>query len=534
MISGRVSSGKTTLCMRLASGFGFSVLKTKEILANRGGTDVLERGAMQSLGEDLDHETGGVWVREALIEHVRQVGGEAHVAVDAARIPEQVEAIRAAFPQRVVHIHLDAPDEELARRYDRRPRGEFQEFSTYAEVAANATESGVSRLADIADVVIDTTRSTVDDVVTRTAAHLGLYGREYLPLVDVIVGGQYGSEGKGHIASYLAPEYALLVRVGGPNAGHTVLDSPEPYTFHHLPSGTKASSAGLVIAPGAVLAAGGLIREISECNVTPDRLSIDPQAMVIEDADREAESHLVSQIASTGSGVGAATARRIMGRSAQSVSHEVRLARDVAELEPFIRKTRGVLEKAFASGKRVMLEGTQGTGLSLYHGHYPHVTSRDTTVAGALAEAGISPRRVRRIVMVCRTYPIRVGDAPGTGLTSGYMAQPMSWDEVSRRSGIPLEELSSKERTSTTKRERRVGEFEWDLIRKSAFLNGPTDIALTFADYITKTNENARRFEQLSDETIRFVNEIERVTNASVSLISTRFHERSIIDRRTW
>jgi adenylosuccinate synthase len=256
--------------------------------------------------------------------------------------------------------------------------------------------------------------------------------------------------------------------------------------------------------------------------------------MIIEPEDKEIEADLVRDIASTGSGVGAATARRILGRSKKLVKPRVRLAHEISDLKPFVRETQEVLEKAFASGKKILLEGTQGSGLSLYHGRYPHVTSRDTTVAGTLAEAGISPRHVRRIVLVCRTYPIRVGDAPETGETSGYMSQPITWQVVSERSGILLEDLNSREITSTTKRERRVGEFDWELIRRSAYLNGPTDVALTFADYVSKKNEEARRFEQLTEDTIRFINEIERVTSATVSLISTRFHSRSIIDRRTW
>lgn len=88
--------------------------------------------------------------------------------------------------------------------------------------------------------------------------------------------------------------------------------------------------------------------------------------------------------------------------------------------------------------------------------------------------------------------------------------------------------------TSTTKRERRISEFDWSLIRKAATLNAPTDVVLTFVDYICVENREARRFEQLTDETIRFIEEVERVTTAPVSLISTRFHCRSIIDRIAW
>lgn len=533
VLTGQISSGKTTLSNRLERRFGFSSLKTKEHLATLAGPDIRERGNMQRFGEDLDTQTGGTWVRDALLEFMKNLGPGARVIVDAARIPEQIDAIRAALPERVVHIHLHAPHDELERRYRSRPTQNFKEFSTYEDAARNKTESQVATLARIADVVIDTNRCTKNDVVVRAAAHLGLYAREYLPLVDVIVGGEYGSEGKGHIASYLAPEYDLLVRVGGPNAGHTVLDYPGTYTFHHLPSGTKSSDADLIIGSGAVLRLDGLLQEIGDCGVGPNRLSIAPQAMIVEDADVNNERDLVTAIASTGRGVGAATARRIMGR-AQGWVPPVRLARDVPDLKAFVREPQEVLENAFAAGKKILLEGTQGAGLSLYHGRYPHVTSRDTTVGGTLAEAGVSPRHVRRVVMVCRTFPIRVGDAPMSGNTSGYMSQPITWEDISLRSGVPINELVKNEVTSVTKRERRVGEFDWELIRKSAYLNGPTDVALTFADYISNKNEEARRFEQLTEETIRFVNEVERVTSASVSLISTRFHLRSIIDRRTW
>jgi adenylosuccinate synthase len=295
-----------------------------------------------------------------------------------------------------------------------------------------------------------------------------------------------------------------------------------------------------------------LLKEIGDCQVDTNRLSIDPQAMIIEEDDRRGEAGLVTDIASTGQGVGWATARRIIGRGGYTISNEavkrksskrrernledirVRLAKDIKELRPFIRPTYEELEKAFSTGKKIFLEGTQGTGLSLYHGMYPHVTSRDTTVAGCLAEAGISPSRVRKVIMVCRTYPIRVGNAPTSGKTSGPMSQEIKLKDIARRSHITLKELNKTERTSTTNRERRISEFDWSLIRKAASLNAPTDISLSFVDYIDVENRKARRFEQLTDETIRFIEEVERVTTAPVSLITTRFHSRSIIDRRTW
>jgi adenylosuccinate synthase len=227
--------------------------------------------------------------------------------------------------------------------------------------------------------------------------------------------------------------------------------------------------------------------------------------------------------------VGAATARRITGRQTNTV-----LARDIPELAPFLALAYEVLNDAYARGDRVLLEGTQGTGLSLYHGSYPHVTSRDTTVAGCLAEMGVAPARVRKVIMVCRTYPIRVQSPGANGRTSGPMSLTTSWAEVSRRSRIPLKELRKVEKGSVSGKQRRVGEFDWELLRRAARLNGATDIALTFVDYLDIRNRNARRFDQLQQDTIYFIEEVERVATVPVSLISTRFDVRSVIDRRAW
>ncbi len=114
------------------------------------------------------------------------------------------------------------------------------------------------------------------------------------------------------------------------------------------------------------------------------------------------------------------------------------------------------------------------------------------------------------------------------------MSKEVTLQVIAQRSGIPLDELEKTERTSTTKRERRIAEFDWVLLRRAASLNAPTDVALSFADYLSIANRDARRFEQLTEESIRFIEEVERVAAAPVSLITTQFHFRSIIDRRAW
>ena len=536
LLSGPVSSGKSTLAKGLASRYSMDICKTVNLLHGGIATNLTRnRKVLQAEGEALDRKTGGKWVLDALSAYLREKPETSAVIVDAVRIAGQIEAIREAFGQIVTHVHLTAPEDELKKRYAKRAKTRPDVVTDYAEVRDDNTERQVETLADIADIVIDTNRCNKEDVLVRTAAHLSIRVGRGAGYVDVLVGGQYGSEGKGQIAAYLAPEYDVLVRVGGPNAGHKVFEVEEPYTYHHLPSGTLRSQGLIVIGPGATLNVygseklkiKGLLREIAERGVNSERLRIDGKAMIITDDDIAAEDELERRISSTRQGVGAAIARRIMKRFP-----ETRLARDIPELRPYICETVEVLSKMLGLGKRVLLEGTQGTALSIFHGIYPYVTSRDTTAMGCLSEAGIPPSRVRRVIMVCRTYPIRV-QSPPSG-TSGPMSQQISLAEVSRRSGIPLSTLRKTERTSTTNRKRRIAEFDWALLRKAALINGPTDIALTFVDYLSKENKRAQRFEQLTPETLNFIQEVERIAGVQVSVIATGFNNRSVIDRRSW
>ena len=484
---------------------------------------------LQRAGDRLDRNTHGQWVAEALARRVRDADNHENcLIVDSVRIGMQIDRIRESYGPKVTHIHVTAPIDVLEARFARRAEQSRSEHAMmYADVRRNRTEQRVDTLRQVADVVIDTDRCTPADVIARAEAALNRGRRVTTGYVDVLVGGEYGSEGKGQIASFLSREYDLLVRVGGPNAGHKIYEEPEPFTHHQLPSGTRKGSAQLVVGPGAVLNQEKLLEEIADCEVEADRLRIDGRAMIIEPRDIAAEDGLAAGIGSTKQGVGFATARRITDRD-----RGVKLARDIYALRPFIDDTVQVIADAVAGGRRVFLEGTQGAGLSLYHGSYPYVTSRDTTVAACLSEAGIPPSYLRKTIMVCRTFPIRV-ESPEDG-TSGEMSIEIDWSVVAQRSGLSESELLEAERTSTTDRMRRVGEFDWELIRRAALLNRPTDVALTFVDYLSKSNGNAKRFEQLEPDTIRFIEEVEAVCEAPVTLISNGFNDRSVIDRRRW
>lgn len=531
LLSGPICSGKSALVRLLEEKHGAKIIKTRELILKKAPKTKPERKSLQRAGQRLDRKDGGAWVGEALQRAVSYATGQTPkglYVVDSVRILGQIKAIRRAYGAEVHHIHLTATEEELRKRYESRSR-EDDEAVVYEDLKRNRTERHIEKLADVADIVVSTDRCSEEAVLVRATALLNLYPRSNDALVDVLIGGQFGSEGKGNIVGHIAPEYDLLVRVGGPNAGHQVYAEPKPEKYYHLPSGTqRAPNVKLLLGPGAVIYPKKLLEEIAEHEIVADRLTIDRRAMIITDADRKDEKKRFGSISSTAQGVGLASARKMTGRSDYKDKKEAFLAHNCEVLQPYLGSARQVLADAMVAGQRILLEGTQGTGLSLHHGDYPHVTTRDTTVSGCLADAGIAPSNVRKIIMVCRTYPIRVGGP------SGPMAHEVDMAEIQRRSGIPLEELKKTERTTTTDRPRRIAEFDWLQFRDSVQLNGPTDIALTFVDYFDVNNRKAFRFEQLSEGTISFVEEIERISGRPVSLLSTDFNWRNVIDRRAW
>jgi adenylosuccinate synthase len=505
-----------------------------------------DRLSLQSLGDHLDNKTNHRWLLDEVIRQAASLDRDQPIVVDNVRTWGQLQHFRTHYGFTVVHAHLWAPSRVLEQRYRQKNAERPEEAGqSYSDADLIKNESDIEAFKKDADVRINTARTDSADTLVRVAARLGLYSGPDIRCVDVIVGGMYGSEGKGHIAAYLANEYDILVRVGGPNAGHTVSSSSGVYTYHQLPSGARDTHAKLLLGPGMTINVPDLLKEIAECKITPERLFIDPQAMIIENDDFTSEEELKKAIASTGRGSGAAAARRISLRKPGAI----RLARNIPELIPYVGDKapyRGSivthLETAYREGQSILLEGTQGSGLSIFHGPYPYVTSRDTNVAGCLAEAGISPSRVRRILMVVRPTPIRVGNPDDGTETSGPLKHEVTFAEVAKHAGLDPDEITRLEITSTTKRPRRVGWFEWDQFRNACVLNAPTDIVLTFADYLNATNEDARRFEQLHIDTIKFIEELERVSQAPVSLVNTRFPReegqtidlRSVIDRRTW
>ena len=536
VLSGEIATGKSTLADLLEENYGFKHCKTKEGLRLFGEKKLAgkkpERDFFQKFGEQLDNEGDGKWVLEYFQQlYEKDFADTNFFVIDSVRIAKQISHIRDAYSFFVYHIHLEASSDSLRRRF--MSRGEIRELSIeeqnkkYDKYKKDPTEGNVNVLRDEADLIINTDKCNCQDVFIRAASFFKLLPATTNELVDVIIGGQFGSEGKGQIAAHISPEYDCLMRVGGPNAGHTVFEKPYNHVFHLLPSGTHRSpNAKLLIGPGAVLNKSKILEEIRFFGIEIGRLIIDENAIIISDDDITKEQEIKETISSTGQGVGVATSKNIIARLYGETGHK---AKNHNELRGFIGSTSNELESLYRQGKKTLLEGTQGTGLSLHHGLYPHVTSRDTAASGCLSEAGISPRRVRKIIMVTRTYPIRVG-----GTSGPFGSAEIDFKIIAERSGKNAEELIKKEITTTTKKNRRIAEFSWSLFRKACELNSPTDIALTFTDYFNVKNESARRFESLTDDTRKFIDEIERCAGVKVSLIGTTFDYRAVIDRRNW
>jgi adenylosuccinate synthase len=309
--------------------------------------------------------------------------------------------------------------------------------------------------------------------------------------VTVVAGGQYGSEGKGKVAHALAREAgrsAVAVRVGGSNSGHTVAGPDgKPLVLRHLPTAAWLPDAQLVLPPGTYLDPAVLLDEITRTEVDPGRLAIDPNAAVIgpEDAAQERGMRLNARIGSTESGTGAAVLRRV------ARDGTLLRAADLPEFAPFLRDTLPLLRRRLDDGDRVIVEGTQGYGLSLLHGgHGNHATSRDTTAAGLLAETGLSPLDVDQVVLVIRAYPIRVAGQ------SGPLPDETTWEEVARDAGRP----GLEERTTVTGRVRRVARFDPALVRRAVDANRPTSVVMNHVDYAAPAGPDQRR---LADRFLR-------------------------------
>lgn len=334
-------------------------------------------------------------------------------------------------------------------------------------------------------------------------------------MVTVVLGGQIGSEGKGKVVAYLSKDYDMSIRAGGPNAGHTVNINGQKHVMQLIPCAFVNNKCLLAMAAGSYINVETILKEIDALNVNEESLIIDPMAGIIEPRHVELELEMYERHVSTGKGVGHATADKILRKK------DFKLAKDIPELSKYVKNVEKVANELIDQGKNIMIEGTQGFDLSLHHGSYPFVTSRDTTAGTLLGEVGVSPKVVKDIILVLRTYPIRAA--------SGPIFDEISWDDVTRLSNS---NSHIEEYTSVTKKIRRVGKFDKELVGKAVRINRPTQIALNFIDYINSNDYGVKKYSDLSTESKKFIEDIERNFNVPVTLIGTGNAVEDTVDLR--
>ena len=328
----------------------------------------------------------------------------------------------------------------------------------------------------------------------------------------VIVGGFYGDEGKGKIISYLAMKDnpVIAVRGGaGPNAGHTIEYENKKYKVRMLPSAFLNKNTRLLIGPGVVVSPEILLKEIEEFGVS-DRSFVDFQCGIIEESHKSADSQgrLKESIGSTGSGTGPANADRAM--------RTLKLAKDIDSLALYLEDVPNAINYALEQNENVLVEGTQGTFLSLWHGTYPYVTSKDVTASGICSDIGLGPKNVTDVMVVFKSYVTRVGTGPLKNELSPEQTTTKGWQEIG----------------TVTGRQRRAAEFDFELAKRAIMLNSATQIAITKLDVIFPECAHMQSFLDLSSPAKYFIKSIEDQLKVPVTLIGTGPDVNDIIDKR--
>ncbi|ERP31070.1 adenylosuccinate synthase [Chitinivibrio alkaliphilus] len=339
---------------------------------------------------------------------------------------------------------------------------------------------------------------------------------------SVVIGSQWGDEGKAKVIDYLTKDSDLIIRYqGGANAGHTVVVDGKKFVFHMVPSGIMYPKKECLIGNGVVFDAPQFLKEIDELKekgfAVEEQLFISSLAHLvlpyhkIVDKAREAYRAQGGKIGTTGRGIGPTYADKV-GRSGIRLGDlltpavfEEKLRRNYDEkkdlveqfykqdfpldfdemlaeyrqisrrLAPFIIDTAAHIFAAAQAGKVLLFEGAQGTFLDIDHGTFPFVTSSNTTLGAIATGSGVSPRIVSDVIGIVKTYVTRVGNGPFP-------------TELTDETGEKLQKQGG-EMGATTGRPRRCGWFDAVLLRKAVQLNGFTTFALTKLDVLTGFSE---------------------------------------------
>jgi adenylosuccinate synthase len=329
----------------------------------------------------------------------------------------------------------------------------------------------------------------------------------------VVVGGFYGDEGKGKLIAYLAQKdnISIAVRGGvGPNAGHTFARDGIKYKVRMLPSAVLNPSTRLLIGPGVLIDPTVLQSEIKAFS-SQDRTFVDRNCAIIEKKHIEKDSslnHLVEKVGTTGTGTGPANADRAL--------RTARIAKEIPELAIYLEDVSDTVIRALENNENILAEGTQGTYLSLYHGDYPYVTSKDVTASAVCSDVGIGPKSVDEVLIVFKSYVTRVGKGPLNAEFTSEQTESRGWQEYG----------------SVTGRLRRAAPFDSNLAKKAIKLNSASQLAVTKLDIVFPECAGMKDFAKLPEKAKQFIENIEIETRKPVTIIGTGEDLTEVIDRR--
>ncbi len=346
--------------------------------------------------------------------------------------------------------------------------------------------------------------------------------------VTVVVGGQFGDEGKGKIVAYMAlkdnPD--IIARAGvGPNAGHTVYKDGKRFALRMIPCGFVNENSKLFIGAGVLVDVQQFLKEV-EITETEGRVMIDKRCGIIEEKHKKqdsSDSYLSKKVGTTGSGCGPANAER--------AHRTIKLAQEIPELRDYVTDVPMEINSGISDGKRILVESSQGFGLSLFYGTYPFVTSKDTTAGMAAVDIGISPLRIRDVIVIYKAYTTRVGEGPmNSFIDEENIRRYPLWQRVLKMakeqgiSGRNVNEILAdylKERGTVTGRPRRIGNFDFSLAKYSAMVNGATQIGITCLDKLFPKCFKLREYDKLPENAKNYIEMIEREVGVKATLIST-------------
>jgi adenylosuccinate synthase len=336
-------------------------------------------------------------------------------------------------------------------------------------------------------------------------------------MITLVVGGQYGGEGKGKIAAFLAQQEKpdIVARTGGINSKHTVVTNGTSFDLRQIPTACAVGfSNKIVYGAGSLVHIPTLFEEMEKLNVSWSQVLIDKNTGVIseENIQEQRSDKRYAEIGSTLTGTGYATAQRAL--------RKLLLAKDFPELTEMLGDSPEVLFGALKENKTILVEGHQGTGLSNFHGDYPYTSNRDSTAAELLSELGVGPKHELRIILAVKVFPTRNHN--------GHLPNEIGIDEAER---LGIKEYGGGSWGIENKR-RRVGRIDIAELVRAVQLNTPTEIALTGMDYLDPNSKDSISEAALSAEAKQMITDIEEATKTPVSLISTGAETNSMIVRR--